>query len=113
MFESYNNLGNNLYLDNIVVSNTTGNVNILPALGTFTIYPNPGNGLFTLYAAGLTGQLEMEVFNARGQTILKKSFTNNNEAFQETIDLTGSPKGVYMIRLTGEEKVHLRKIILE
>ncbi|NTV84307.1 MAG: PKD domain-containing protein, partial [Bacteroidales bacterium] len=30
-FESYNNLGNNLYLDNITVSNTTGNADIFPA----------------------------------------------------------------------------------
>lgn len=113
MFESYNNLGNNLYLDNIVVSNTTGDINISPALGTFTIYPNPGSGFFTLYAAGLKGQLEIEVFNAQGQTISNKTFTNSNDAFQKTIDLRGFPKGVYMIRLTGEEKVQLKKLILE
>ncbi len=113
MFESYNNLGNNLYLDNISVSNTTGNENIIPAQGTFTIYPNPGSGYFTLLSAGLTGQMEIEVFNARGQTIIKNAFINNTEDYQQAINLSGFPRGVYMVRLTSEEKVLIRKIILE
>lgn len=113
MFEAYNNLGNNLYLDNITVSNTTGNVNIIPARGTFTIYPNPGSGLFTLLSAGLTGQMEVEVFNAQGQAIFKNAFNNNIDDYQQTINLSGLPKGVYLVRLTAGEKVHLRKLILE
>ena len=40
-FESYNNLGNNLYLDNITVSNTTGNDDFSIAEGSFVLYPNP------------------------------------------------------------------------
>ena len=102
-----------LYLDNIIVTNTTGNADIFPALGTFTVYPNPGHGLFTFHAEGITGQLELEVFNAQGQLITKDAFRNNDEAYQRTIDLTGLPKGVYMVRLVSREKVQLRKIILE
>jgi PKD repeat protein/photosystem II stability/assembly factor-like uncharacterized protein len=113
MFESYNNLGNNLFLDNITVTNTTGDVNIFPALGTFTVYPNPGHGIFTLYSAGITGQMELEVFNAQGQLVMKDIFSNNDEAFQRTINMSGLPKGVYLVRLISGERVHLRKIILE
>jgi hypothetical protein len=112
-FEAFNNLGNNLYLDNIVVTNTTGNADILPALGTFTVYPNPGHGLFTFHAAGITGQLELEVFNAQGQLFTKDAFRNNDVTYLRTINLTGLSKGVYMVRLVSGEKVHLRKIILE
>jgi len=112
-FEAYNNLGNNLYLDNITVTNTTGGVDILPALGTFTVYPNPSHGLFTLYAAGITGQMELEIYNAQGQPVRKDAFSNSDEAYQRTIDMSGLPKGVYMVRLVSGEKVHLRKIILE
>jgi PKD repeat protein len=112
-FESYNNLGNNLYLDNITVTNTTGNADILPALGSFTVYPNPGHGLFTLNAAGITGQLELEVFNPQGRLVMKNAFHNENEIYQQTVNLSGLPKGVYMFRLIGGEKVHFKKIILE
>ena len=113
MFETYNNLGNNLYLDNIAVTNTTGNVDILPALGSFTVYPNPSHGIFTLYAAGLTGQMVLEIINAQGQLVMKDNFGNNDETYQRTIDISGFPNGVYMVRLVSGEKVHLRKIILE
>jgi len=113
MFESYNNLGNNLYLDNITISNTTGNINIIPAEGTFTLYPNPGNGYFTLYASGLTGLIEIEVFNAMGAVIMKNTFKNSLEDFQQSFNLSGLAKGVYMVRLIADEKVHLKKFILE
>lgn len=112
-FESFNDLGNNLYLDNIVVTNTTGNVDILPALGTFTVYPNPSHGLFTLYAAGIKGPQVLEVINSQGQMVMQESFSNSNEAYQRTIDMSKFSKGVYMLRLVNGEKVHLKKIILE
>jgi PKD repeat protein len=112
-FEGFNNLGNDLYLDNITVTNTTGNNDVYPALGTFTIYPNPGHGLFNLNAAGITGQLKLEVFNAQGQQVMGDSFINNHETYQHSIDLSGLPKGVYMLRLISGKDIHLRKVVLE
>jgi PKD repeat protein/photosystem II stability/assembly factor-like uncharacterized protein len=113
MFESYNNLGNDLYLDNITVTNTTGNLNIIPAEGTFTIYPNPGTGYFTLISSGITGQIQVEVFNARGQSVMNDNFTNSHEAYQQTLNLSGLPKGIYIVRMTSGDKVQNRKLILE
>jgi PKD repeat protein len=112
-FESFNNMGNNLYLDNITVTNTTGNVEVFPALGTFTVYPNPGRGIFTLYAAGITGKLELEVYNAHGQPLIRNVFRNSDELFQSTIDLTAFPKGVYILKLISSENTYFRKIIVE
>jgi PKD repeat protein len=112
-FESYNNLGNNLYLDNIIVSNTTANTDILPAAGTYTIYPNPGNGLFTLVAEGFTGSIKLEVFNAQGQEVVIDLFSNNHDTFQRMIDLGDLPKGVYLVRLVSVDRVQVMKLILE
>jgi PKD repeat protein/photosystem II stability/assembly factor-like uncharacterized protein len=113
MFESFNDLGNNIYLDNITVSNTTGNVNFIPANGTFSIYPNPGTGYFTLLSSGITGQLDLEVFNARGQAVMTYGVINAGNTYQQTINLSGFPKGIYMVRLTSGDKVFIRKLILE
>lgn len=112
-FESYNHMGNNLYLDNITVSNTTTSNTILPATGTFSVYPNPGNGLFTIYASGLTGATKMDIINAQGQMVLKKSFTNENGAGQTTIDLRELPEGVYIVRLNDTQNVYVKKLIIE
>jgi PKD repeat protein/photosystem II stability/assembly factor-like uncharacterized protein len=112
-FESYNNLGNNLFLDNIIVSNTTGNADILPAAGTFTVYPNPGTGLYTLRAEGFSGPVRLEVFNTQGQVVLQDDFSNSDEALQQVIDLRNSPPGIYFARLVGSKDIQVRKLILE
>jgi PKD repeat protein/photosystem II stability/assembly factor-like uncharacterized protein len=112
-FESYNNLGNNLYLDNITVSNTTGNAEILPVPGSFTIYPNPGKDVFNVLADGLTGDFRLEVINVQGQAVLVDQFINNDRILERKIDLTGYPKGVYLMRLISGETNQLRKLVLE
>jgi PKD repeat protein/photosystem II stability/assembly factor-like uncharacterized protein len=113
MFEGYNNLGNNLYLDNIVVSNTTASTDIRPAAGTFTIFPNPGSGIFSMTGAGLKGTLGIEVINTHGQVVWRDSFGNNHEVFQKSMDLSGLAKGVYVVRLVSGEKVQVKKVIIE
>jgi PKD repeat protein len=112
-FESYNSLGNDLYLDNITVSNTTGSTAIIPPSGTFAIFPNPGNGLFTLNAEGFTGQLKLEIFNIQGQIIHKEDFADNDAVFRRIIDLREFPKGPYLVRLVSNDKVQLEQLILQ
>lgn len=114
MFESFNNLGNNLYLDNITVSNTTGDKEVRPAYGTFTVYPNPTGGALTIYAADIPGNLQLEVFNASGGKILAESIpSHGQDDFTRTIDLGGQPRGMYFIRLSGENTTQVRKVIIE
>jgi hypothetical protein len=113
MFESYNNLGNNLYLDNIVVSNTTGNEDVMPALGSFTMYPNPGTGLFTLAASGIKGDILIEVVNAHGQMVYTDHISNHDDLMLRSLDISSMPRGVYFVRMTSQEKVQVRKVIIE
>jgi PKD repeat protein len=113
MFEGYNNLGNNLYLDNIVVSNTTGSTDIRPADGTFTLFPNPGNGLFTISAAGIKGLITLEVTNSQGQIVYQDHFSQNRDLFQKTVNLTRMAGGVYFVKLVSGENVQIRKVIIE
>jgi PKD repeat protein len=112
MFESYNNLGNNLYLDNISVSNTTGNTLIMPALGTFTISPNPSTGYFTLYSSGITGQVSLEIYDSQGRAVIRDSFVSHDSDRQQIINLTGYPEGVYLVRITNGDRTLTRKIVL-
>ncbi len=112
-FEGYNQMGNNLYLDNITVSNTTSSGIILPAMGTFTVYPNPGHGLFTLNIAEIKGAIDMEVINAQGQTVLQESWRIDADYTTRLADLTGMARGVYLIRLTDGERALLKKVVIE
>lgn len=112
-FESYNNLGNNLFLDNITVSNTTGKTEILPARENFSIYPNPGHGIFTISATGQQGLANLQVFSSQGQSVFNETIRIQEPVFQQDINLSGLYKGVYLVRLISDESVQVRKLVIE
>lgn len=113
IFEGYNALGNNLYLDNVTVSNTTGNSYVVPAFGSFTLFPNPGSGVFTLRSEGITGNMKLEVLNPQGQVVRSDEFAIQEASFQRILDLRGFPKGIYIVRLSSGNGIQLLKLILE
>lgn len=113
MFESFNNLGNNLYLDNIVVSNTTASTDIIPAEGTISIYPNPGDGRMTLTAAGLKGPVGLEIVNVHGQKVYQEKLVVQADMLQKYLELDELAEGVYFLRIMSDDRVQVRKIIIE
>ncbi len=113
MFESFNNLGNNLYLDNIQVSNTTSAPEINTPEGILNVYPNPGKGLFTIEASGMNGPVNIEVINTQGQSVLNETINISNSRFNKAIDLRQLSKGIYLVKLSNDEKLLVRKIMLE
>ena len=68
------------------------------------IYPNPGNGKFTIE---YTGELDLDIYDAIGQLIQQSHwFGPKNE-----VDLTSYANGVYVLRINGGEKRQLFKLI--
>jgi PKD repeat protein len=112
-FESYNNLGNSLYLDNITVSNTTSSYDILPVEGSFVVYPNPGQGLYTLRSEGFTGPVKLEIFNNQGQIIRLEEFVNDEAVLQRMIDIRNYPQGIYTVRLVSGLKIQVTRLVLQ
>lgn len=71
------------------------------------IFPNPGSGIFTIQL--IEENAEVKVFDAMGKEI--KSF--HQQTLHQVLDLTGYPKGLYLISVTVDEKIILGKVILE
>ncbi len=109
-FEAYNQMGNNLYIDNITVSNTTSSNAILPAAGDFTVYPNPGNGLFTLDLSQISGDIQLSIVNAQGRSVRAINLQGGKPV---AIDLRELASGVYLLKLVHEGNSRLRKLIIE
>jgi len=85
--------------------NTIENANL-------SIYPNPNNGMFTLTAKFNTNiDFTVEMVNLDGQTIYTKEFNGVN-AINETIDVANYAKGIYYIRLTGNNVVKQEKVVI-
>ncbi len=60
------------------------------------IFPNPSEGIFTI--SGLSGVEEIIVTTIEGQDIFRMNLSGETSV---KIDLTGYPKGIYFIRLSG------------
>lgn len=73
-----------------------------------TMYPNPTKGEININNVSLE---KATVYNSLGQLV--KSFTLNSSNTDNTINLSGLPKGVYYIYLINGDAASAKKIILE
>ena len=72
-----------------------------------SIYPNPSSAIFKISQDNHQFKL-IEVYSINGHLIQQKILTT----LTETIDLSGCAKGMYLLKLIGEERVIVKKIIL-
>ncbi|HET7733690.1 MAG TPA: T9SS type A sorting domain-containing protein [Paludibacter sp.] len=67
------------------------------------IYPNPAGQ--TIFLEGLNGSMEITIYSLKGDLMLNKHLDNNH------LDISSMTKGIYMIRITNNEKVIIKKLI--
>ncbi|MBL0736071.1 leucine-rich repeat domain-containing protein [Flavobacterium sp. GN10] len=72
------------------------------------LYPNPTKGEITINNIALD---KATVYNSLGQLV--KSFTLNNVNTNNTIDLSGLPRGVYYVYLINGDAASAKKVIVE
>lgn len=84
-----------LTIDALSLQTPTGQVELQADPG-FAVYPNPSSGAFTVIHRGST-RTQLAVFNAVGERVYETRATGP----RTTIDLSGHPKGIYVMRETG------------
>ena len=76
------------------------------------ILPNPTNGLLYLQSsAPLNDRIAIKVFSINGIQLLEK--TMEQGTVLTSLDLTGYPSGVYLVRLASGNAVATERIIVE
>jgi hypothetical protein len=91
----------------------TGTEDIDPFEGV-KIYPNPTPGMFTIEMNNnIFGELLIDLFSQTGSKVLNIKFEKTTEHFQTKIDLSGQPKGMYLINISLDKFKVVRKVLVE
>ncbi len=78
------------------------------------IYPNPTTGKVEVEWKGMSGNVKMQISDIHGNLIFDKVILAPPSGdYKGSFDLKGQPEGIYLLKLVGEEKVLVRKILLQ
>lgn len=110
-FESYNRFGNNLYIDNINISSTTDLKEIKTQLGKIQLFPNPTSGMVSVISSQAVENLTIAFFNAQGLQVFTTQVKAQTQ-LSETLDLTQLSKGIYFVKITGNNSIEQQKLII-
>jgi len=110
-FESYSFLGNNLYIDNIWVDDAVAVTNLPENESGINIHPNPTTGLVNIFLDLEVENIDLRIMDMKGQLIYEETKIDGSSYRQ--IDMSGYPKGLYMIEMTGNDFNQAEKLILQ
>jgi hypothetical protein len=111
------NVGNNIYIDNMSISNLPSEVADMAAnsKNNLIIYPNPSaNGCNLVYHAGNEGRVKYTIRDVAGKVIYEASRTATpNSTNTEFIsrDAVGVP-GMYIVTLTADGTTSMQKMVV-
>ncbi len=97
-FETYNQLGNNLYIDNIVIAPNVG-TQILDEEYQVSLAPNPAKGYIQIKQISEFNTIQ--VFDVFGRLIF--NFKNESGDDQLNLDISNWNAGIYILNLDAKE----------
>jgi hypothetical protein len=79
------------------------------------IHPNPNSGMFTVCLGKPLPGAVLCVFDLLGKCVFRKESISERpgESCRLNIDLSGHPKGVYLVRLETDDASVVRKVVIE
>lgn len=84
-----------------------------PQEGGMAIYPNPGNGNFTLTLVGFENkEVTINVYNSIGQQVYTDHVTQNLVTYNQPLDLHNLPAGTYIAVVQSDTKAMNKKLII-
>ncbi len=109
--------------ENYVSSNATGcedvyeieaaceevGVNELPVTKNLRIFPNPATDVIFIETPGISYEKRVEIFNAFGQQMLKKS----TSGLSCWADVSNLPTGLYFVKVIGGKGIQMGKFVKE
>ena len=104
--------GDNVFVDNVMISNTTGTGEDFRSSAGVLTYPNPARDILHFSANGLGQEIQVQLLNVQGQVVYHTSLAEYIEGNVEQINISHLTKGVYMLQLRGNESVVTKKLVV-
>jgi subtilisin family serine protease len=114
-FESVNDYGNNMYIDNVTLTGTClremASVNNIESFNNnvFTVYPNPTNGIVNIH--GKMAVKEVIMTDISGRAI--SSFLNFNRDENASFELNNVAPGYYLLQIKSAQHTEVKKLIVQ
>jgi PKD repeat protein len=105
--------GDNAFVDNIEISNTTGINSVQNENAAVLTYPNPVKDILHYSPNGLGKEFTAKVIDTRGRTLYSGTVKNFNSGETRHIDLSNLSSGIYILQLSSPANVVTRKIVVE
>lgn len=83
---------------------------IIPS--ALSIWPNPGQGIFTLKIELVTGPFRLSVINLLGIVVHQEEIITAPGKFLKDLDFSALKSGVYFIRITGQQEDRTLKLVI-
>lgn len=78
------------------------------------IYPNPTSGYLKIAIHNSTiDKVEISILDISGKVFLEKTLKNQKTNFENTIDVSQIPSGMYLIKLKSEKGIEMKKTIIQ
>ena len=78
------------------------------------VFPNPADGKFNIVLDKVDRlHVKVEVFDNAGKKIYHNTFKNTSTEPLTTIDLSGKENGIYLLKISTEDNVYTKKILLK
>lgn len=105
--------GDNVLLDNIMISNTTRTPEIPGTSTGILTYPNPVHDQFTFSANDVGENIVLTLMNTQGQVVYSQSIANYRNGESRSITLPNLNSGIYILKIAGDQGVATKKIIVK
>jgi PKD repeat protein len=105
--------GDNVFVDNIMISNTTGLKEGVHNTASVLTYPNPVSGVLNFSASGTGQLLKLKVMNIQGQTIHQESVTGYRDGDVRRINTGNLKSGIYILQLNGDKGTVTKKFVIK
>jgi PKD repeat protein len=112
LLDGFYNQGDNVFVDNIVISNNTSVSH--PEKGTATVltFPNPVSDVLNFSASGIGMNAIVKIFNIQGQVVFYELLKNHKDGDVRRVNLETEQPGVYVLQVFGDKRLVTKKIIV-